>query len=145
MDLLNWKIPYMDNTHSSWSSLILIVLFRSKDIHGAVHPIHMVEPYLIKWKICMPSVIIDLTLLIMLGFELHKSIVGFEVWQKLRAWEMIGKKNVWIVVLINAKEGEVQIGTKKTTLFSMRSACMQFCLNAALSECGVAEGFALEC
>ena len=35
MDLLNWKISYMENTHSSWPSLILIVLFRSKDIHGA--------------------------------------------------------------------------------------------------------------
>jgi len=28
MDLLNWRIPYMDNTHSSWPSLIRIVLFR---------------------------------------------------------------------------------------------------------------------
>lgn len=30
-------ISYMDNTHSNWPSLILIVfvLFRSKDIHGA--------------------------------------------------------------------------------------------------------------
>ena len=34
MDLLNWKISHMDNTHSSWLSLILIVMFRSKDIHG---------------------------------------------------------------------------------------------------------------
>lgn len=25
MDRLNWKIPYMDNTHSSWPSLIRIV------------------------------------------------------------------------------------------------------------------------
>lgn len=43
MDLLNWRIPYMDNTHSSWLSLILIliVLFRSKDIHGAVRPIQI--------------------------------------------------------------------------------------------------------
>lgn len=41
MDLLNWRIPYMDNTHSSWPGLILIVLFRSKDIHGAVRPIQI--------------------------------------------------------------------------------------------------------
>lgn len=41
MDLLNWKIPYIDNTHSSWPSLIRIVLFRSKEIHGAVCPIQI--------------------------------------------------------------------------------------------------------
>ena len=41
MDLLNWKIPHMDNTYSGWPSLILIVLFRSKDIHGAVRPIQI--------------------------------------------------------------------------------------------------------
>ena len=41
MDLLNWKIPYMDNTHSSWPSLILILLFRRKDIHGAVRPLQI--------------------------------------------------------------------------------------------------------
>lgn len=35
MDLLNWRIPYMDNTHSSWPSLILIVLFRSKPRGGS--------------------------------------------------------------------------------------------------------------
>ena len=41
MDRLDWKIPYMDNTHSSWPSLIRIVLFRSKDIHGAVRTIQI--------------------------------------------------------------------------------------------------------
>ena len=35
MDLLNWKISYMENTHSSWPSLILIVLFRSKPRGGS--------------------------------------------------------------------------------------------------------------
>jgi len=41
MDLLDWKISHMDNTHSSWPSLMLIVLFRSKDIRGGrfVRPI----------------------------------------------------------------------------------------------------------
>jgi len=41
MDLLNWKISHMDNTYSGWPSLIRIVLFRSKEIHGAVCPIQI--------------------------------------------------------------------------------------------------------